>query len=73
MSEGEDPPIIVVGGPQMIDVEIRRSSGRSSALPEKFSVAPHDPAVPFKTIVITDGAEEVFRWPLSEDWKITIV
>lgn len=68
MAGGDQP--IIVGGPHMITVQLPE---RSPEYPGgKFSIAPEDPAIPFKTIVVTDGAKEVFRWELSEDWKITI-
>lgn len=71
MAAGEDRPIVVGGGPHHITVQLPDPT--SSSLPQEFSVAPKDPAIPFKEIVITDGANEVFRWPLSDGWKITIV
>ncbi len=70
MSAG-DEPIVASGGPHMITVQLPDHSADNTG--GNFSIAPKDPAVPFKEIVITDGAAEVFRWPLSEDWKITIV
>jgi len=70
MSESEDIPIIVHGGPQMINVEIQRSSV-SQAPPEKFSLEPSDPQVPFKQIVLWNG-DEVMRWELSPTWRIEI-
>jgi len=66
----EDIPIIVHGGPQMINVEIRRSSV-NQAPPETFSLEPNDPAVPFQQIVISNGAE-VQRWNLDKTWRIEI-
>ena len=72
MSEdSEDIPIIVHGGPQMINVEIRRPSV-SQAGPERFSLEPEDPAVPFKQIVLSNGNEVVMKWDLSPNWKIEI-
>ena len=70
MSE-EDRPIIVGGGPHMINVELPRSfkNGR----PGKFSVEPDDPKLPFKELVIWDGQTIVERWPLTPEWKIEIV
>jgi hypothetical protein len=68
---GEDQPIIVGGGPNMITVQVRDCSAGSRQ--RTFSVAPEDPAVPFKEIVVTDGTNEIFRWSLSEEWKIAIV
>jgi hypothetical protein len=68
---GEDQPIVVGGARHMITVQFRDSSAGNQ--PRTFSITPEDPAVPFKEIVITDGVSEVIRWPLSEDWKITIV
>lgn len=70
MAESEDRPIIVGGGPHMINVELPRSS--KNAQPGKFSIEPDDPGKPFKEIVVSDGAKEVLRWPLSQDWKIEI-
>ena len=70
INPGEDRPIIVGGGPQMITVQIPDSA---AGKPRTFSVAPKDPAVPFKEIIITEGASEVFRVTLQEEWKITIV
>jgi hypothetical protein len=66
---GEDQPVIVHGASQHMTVEVRDSS---AGYPQTFSITPKDPAVPFKEIVIMDGATEVIRWPLSEDWKVTI-
>lgn len=70
MADSEDRPIIIVGGPHMINVELPRSS--RNAQPGKFSIEPEDPNVPFKEIVVWDGAKEVLRWPLSQEWKIEI-
>lgn len=68
---GEDQPVLVGGGgPHHISVQISDSAGCPA---QTFSLTPKDPAVPFKEIVITDGAKEVIRWRLSDDWKITIV
>jgi hypothetical protein len=67
---GEDQPVVASGGPNHITVQVSDTPGYP---PKSFSLTPIDPAVPFKEIVITDGAKEVFRWALSEDWKITIV
>jgi hypothetical protein len=66
---GEDQPIVAGGASHHITVTVRDSS---AGYPQTFSITPKDPAVPFKEIVITDGAKEVIRWPLSDDWKITI-
>jgi hypothetical protein len=68
MASGDQP--IVVGGPHMITVQLPDRSPDYPA--QNFTIAPKDPAVPFKHIVITDGTTEVVRWPLSADWKITI-
>ena len=65
---GEDQPITAGGGPHHITVHVRDPSAGD----QTFSITPKDPAVPFKEIVIMDGANEVIRWPLSEDWKVTI-
>ena len=71
MPAGEDRPIVVGGGPHHITVQLPDTTSNNPT--QNFSLAPNDPAVPFKEIVITDGAAEVFRWPLSEEWTITIV
>lgn len=68
---GEDQPIIVGGGPNMIKVQLRDSSAGNRR--RTFSIAPEDPKVPFKEVVITNGTEEVVRWALTEDWKVTVV
>lgn len=67
----EDRPVIVGGAPHMITVQFRDSSADNQR--RTFTVTPVDPDVPFKAIVITDGPREVFRFSLTEDWKITIV
>ena len=66
----EDIPIIVHGGPHMINVEIRRSS-ENQAPPEKYSLEPNDPEVPFKQIVVSNG-DDVIRWDLRPNWRIEI-
>lgn len=70
IAPGEDRPIIVGGGPQMITVQLPGTSADKSA--RTFTFAPKDAKVPFKEIVITAGAREVIRFPLTEEWKITI-
>ena len=70
MAESEDIPIIVHGGPHMVNVQIRRPN---NAPPEKFSVEPDDPKVPFKSIVLSNGGEEVLRWDLTPSWRLEIV
>jgi hypothetical protein len=65
---GEDEPI-VVGGPHMITVQL---PDRLHNPARNFSIAPKDPKVPFKEIVIMEGAKEVFRRPLTKEWTITI-
>lgn len=67
---GEDQPIIVGGGARHITVQVRDPSSRRH--PRILSATPRNPAVPFKELVITNGVNEVFRWQLSEEWKITI-
>jgi hypothetical protein len=67
---GEDQPVIVHGASQHMTVQVRNSSAGYE--PQTFSITPKDPAAPFKEVVIMSGAEEVIRWPLSEDWKVTI-
>jgi hypothetical protein len=67
---GEDRPVVVGGGSHHITVEIPDAS--SGYPPQTFSLAPKDPAVPFKEIVITSGAKQIIRWKLSKNWKITI-
>ncbi len=71
MAESEDRPIIIVGGPQMINVELPRSS-KNNPQPGKFSIKPDDPGMPFQEIVVWDGEKELLRWPLSKNWKIEI-
>lgn len=71
MAESEDIPIIVHGGPLMINVEIRRSSENNEP-PEKFSLEPGDPKVPFKQIVLSNGNEVVMEWDLSPNWRLEI-
>jgi hypothetical protein len=71
VNPGEDRPIIVGGGPQMITVDIPDSSANGQR--RTISIAPKDPAVPFREIVITEGTSEVFRFPLSGEWKVTII
>jgi hypothetical protein len=71
MAESEDRPIIVGGGPQMINVEL--PSSHTNGCPGKFSVKPTDPKLPFKEVVLWDGQKVVTRWPLSQEWKIEIV
>jgi hypothetical protein len=66
----EDRPIIVGGAAHHITVQLPNYSGGDQ--PQTFSLTPNDPAVPFKSIVITDGPKEIFRWPLSDEWKIII-
>lgn len=61
---------IVVGGSHMITVQLPDHCDYPA---QSFSIAPKDPAVPFKHLAIVDGTTEIFRWELSEDWKITIV
>lgn len=68
----EDRPIIVVGGPHMINVQLP-SSSKSGSQPGKFSIEPDDPNVPFKEIIVWDGKTEKMRWKLSQNWKIEIV
>ena len=70
MAQTEDRPIIVGGGPHHITVQLPDPTPNYPA--KEFSLAPKDPAVPFKQIVITEGANEIFRWDLADDWKITI-
>jgi hypothetical protein len=67
---GEDQPIVAGGASHHITLTVRGSSARSK--PKTFSLTPKDPAVPFKEIVIMDGAKEVIRWPLSKKWKLII-
>lgn len=70
MSE-EDRPIVVGGGPHMINVEL--PSSHTNGQPGKFSVEPTDPKLPFTEIVLWNGQEVVTRWSLSQEWKIEIV
>ena len=65
-----DRPIVIGGGPHMITVQLPGNPADQTA--RNFSLVPKDPAVPFKEIVITAGASEIIRWPLTEEWKITI-
>lgn len=65
-----DRPIVIGGGPHMITVQLPGSPVGQAA--RNFSLVPKDPNVPFREIVITAGASEVIRWPLSDEWKITI-
>jgi len=65
-----DRPIVIGGGPQMITVQLPGTPTDKSA--RTFTLAPKDPKIPFKEIVITAGASEVIRFPLTEQWKITI-
>jgi hypothetical protein len=67
---GEDQPVVVGGASQHMTITVRDSCFGYE--PQTFSITPKDPAVPFKEVVITDGAREVFRWQLSEDWKVTV-
>jgi hypothetical protein len=66
----EDRPIIVGGGPNMINVEL--PSSHTNGQPGKFSVEPGDPKRPFKKVVIWDGPKIVTAWPLSGEWRIEI-
>lgn len=70
INPGEDQPVVVGGAAHHITVQVRDPS--AGYQPQTFSLAPKDPTVPFKEIVIMDGAIEVIRWPLSDDWKVTI-
>jgi hypothetical protein len=65
-----DRPIVIGGGPQMITVQLPGTAADKSI--RTFTLAPKDPTDPFKQIVITAGASEVIRFPLTEEWKITI-
>ena len=72
-----DRPIIVGGGPLHITMQLphpseEKRSKKQDYGPKSFSLVPKDPAVPFKEILLTNGDKEVLRWPLSENWKITI-
>lgn len=70
MASGEDQPIVASGASHHITVTVRDSSAGYQS--QTFSITPKDPAVPFKEVVIMDGAKEVIRWSLSEDWKVMI-
>lgn len=70
MSE-EDRPIIVGGGPQMINIEL--PSSHTNGQPGKFSVEPTDPKLPFTEVVVFEGETEVNRWPLPAEWTIHIL
>ena len=67
---GEDRPITVGGAGHHITIEVPDYSAGNQ--PKTLSITPKDPQDPFREIVITDGTNEVMRWPLSADWKITI-
>lgn len=69
MAAGEDQPVIVHGASQHMTVQVRDSA---AGYPQTFSITPKDPAAPFKEVVITSGANTIIRWPLSDDWKVTI-
>lgn len=71
MAQSEDRPIIVGGGPQMITIELPPSF-RNLTEKGKFTVAPKDSAVPFKTIVVMKGGNKVLDMPLDVEWTITI-
>ncbi|HVQ37818.1 MAG TPA: hypothetical protein VMS31_09805 [Pyrinomonadaceae bacterium] len=70
MADSEDRPIIVGGGPHMINVEL--PSSYKNGQPGKFSLEPTDPKMPFQEIIVWDGENVVTRWPLSAEWKIEI-
>lgn len=67
---GEDQPVVVGGAGNHMTVTVRDSSAGYE--PQTFSITPKDPAVPFKEVVIMDGANVAVRWPLSADWTVTI-
>lgn len=71
MAQSEDRPIIVGGASQMIRIELPPSFEN---LPErgKFTVAPKDSAVPFKSIVVTAGGKKVLDQALDSEWTIRI-
>jgi len=69
MADGEDRPIVVSGGAQMITVALppsTKTDGRShtvNAIQENG---------PFKTIVFRNAGTVEFSTPATADWAITI-
>jgi hypothetical protein len=68
---GEDRPVVVGGGPQMITIQLPASFKNTQA--GRFVVEPKDMAVPFKSIVVMNKGQKAFGLTLdSTDWTITI-
>jgi len=70
MALGEDRPIIVSGGDQMIKVTLPTSA---KSIGGQHNIEALTAVGPFKTIVVKNGQDQVeFSRPATGDWSITI-